>query len=137
MAISGLAATLALGTQPASATAWVVGVASGTSGEAQARGAPSTPSGVTSTCTSAVATTVRVSWNAATNATSYSVYSSTTSSSSGYSLYASGVSATSYTTGSLATGTYWFEVAAYTGTNWASSNSAATAARTIAVAVCT
>jgi hypothetical protein len=32
--------------------------------------------------------------------------------------------------------TYWYEVAAYVGTNWVSGNSAATAMRTIAVGSC-
>ena len=128
---------LALGAQRAWATAWTVGLAANSQGETQAGGAPTAPSGVSSTCTSALATTVTVTWNAVANATSYSVYDSTTSASSGYSLYASGVSGTSFTTGSLAAGTYWFEVVALTGTNWASPNSAATAARIITVATCT
>ncbi|MFL5959398.1 MAG: hypothetical protein ACJ75G_03900 [Gaiellaceae bacterium] len=77
-----------------------------------------------------------VTWNAATNATSYTVWQSTTSATGGYTIAATGITATTWTSGNLATGTYWFEVSSATGSNWTSSNSTATAQRTILVAAC-
>ena len=79
IAIGVAMVVLALGAQRAWATAWTVGLAANRHGETHAGGAPTAPSGVSSTCTSALATTVTVTWNAVANATSYSVYDSTTS----------------------------------------------------------
>ncbi len=67
-----------------------------------------------------------------THATTYSVYDTTTSATGTYSLVASGVTATSWTSGSLSNNTnYWFEVVANVGSNWASTKSAATGESTI------
>jgi hypothetical protein len=49
---------------------------------------------------------------------------------------ASGIVGTSWTSPSLSTGTYWFEVASYVGSNWAGANSSASSQRVIAVAAC-
>jgi hypothetical protein len=55
------------------------------------------------------------------------VYDSTTSATGTYSLIASGVATTSWTSGTLTSGTrYWFEVVANVGTHWSSVKSAAT-----------
>jgi hypothetical protein len=85
-----------------------------------------------------------VSWTAVTPpangspAISYSILESVTSASSGYTVVATGVTGTSWTSGDLASGTYWFEVAASFGTNWLGSKSAATAERMISMGlVCT
>ena len=131
-----LAAGLFLAAGNALGGSWSIGLAANSAGEGTAGSAPATPTGVTSACTSAIATTVKVTWNAVANATSYTIWKSTTSATSGYSVAASGVTGMSWTSGSLATGSYWFEVSAFTGANWTSANSAATAQRTIIVAGC-
>jgi len=115
----------------ASASNWAETLQSGSTAESQSQTKPATPTGVGATCTSLFLTTVQVTWTAVPRATAYTVYESTTSSSTGFSAVATGVAGTSWTSGSLTLGSYWFEVAAYIGTNWASSNSAATAPRTI------
>lgn len=129
-------AAVAVGAPPASATAWTVDVAAGGRGQAHARAAPAVPGGVTAVCTATLGTTIKVTWNSATNATSYSVYASTTNASSGFSLYASGIAGTTFTTSPLAAATYWFEVASFTGANWASASSAATASHMVTAATC-
>jgi hypothetical protein len=118
-------------TGTAAASNWVGVLGLGSHGEAQARVLPSAPSGVSAACTSAFAKTIKVTWNTVATATTYSVYESTTSASTGYSLAASGVAGTSWTSGTLSNATYWFEVAAFIGTKWASPNSAATASHAI------
>ncbi|HVB91531.1 MAG TPA: hypothetical protein VND70_05465 [Acidimicrobiales bacterium] len=119
------------------ATTWNAGLAAGSSAEAQAGGLPaSAPGSPTSACTG-IGPTVNVTWSAVTlpphgnPALSYSIFESTTSSSSGYSVVATGVIGSTWTSGSLTAGSYWFEIAAAFGTNWLGSNSAATAQRTI------
>jgi hypothetical protein len=120
----------------AAASTWAVAVGAASRAQAQAQGAPATPTGVTATCTSTIQTTVTVSWSAVVHAATYTVYESTTSSTTGYSTLASGIVGISWTSAPLATGTYWFEVAAYEGSQWASGHSSATAQRTIAVLLC-
>ena len=131
-----LFAVLAHATGASAASNWATAINAGSNGEAQAQTAPSAPSGVTATCTSALQTTVDVSWNAVAHATTYTIFESTTSSSTGFSSVATGVVGTSWRSPSLPTGSYWFEVVAYVGTNWTSPNSAATAQRTIALLTC-
>jgi hypothetical protein len=46
------------------------------------------------------------------------------------------VTALTWTSATLATGSYWYEVVTNIGTNWASAKSAATAQRTIGTSVC-
>ncbi len=112
---------------------WVVHVAAGSKGEAHAQALPSAPTGVSAACSAPTTSkTVKVSWSAVTHATNYSVYDSTTSATGTYSLVASGVAATSWTSGTLTTGTnYWFEVTVNFGSNWASAKSSATGESTI------
>ena len=106
---------------PASASTWTVTLHAGSSAEVKALASPSTPTGVTATCTASTAKTVTVVWGAIIHATTYSIYDSTTSSTGTYSVLASGVTGTSWTSGTLAVGNYtWFEVAALIGTNWVS-----------------
>jgi len=120
------AVVLLVGSSAGAAATWSVALASNNSvGEAQSGSAPSTPTGVSATC-SLVGTAVTVSWSAVVNATTYAVEQSTTSSSSGYSTAVSGLTGTSWTSGDLPSGNYWFEVVAYTGTNWTSQSSVAT-----------
>ena len=49
---------------------------------------------------------------------------------------ATGVSTPSWTSGTLTAANYWFEVAAYTGTNWIGTKSVATAESTISSSGC-
>jgi len=123
---------------PPSATAasnWGIGLWP-SSAEAQAEGAPASPSGVTAACTSALANTVMVSWDEFAQATNYSVYQSTTSPNSGFVQDVTGVVGTSWTSPALASGTYWFEVADDVGMNWSSSNSSATLPLTMVLESC-
>jgi hypothetical protein len=96
---------------------------------------PPAPTGVTATCTSSLATTVDVSWTAVPQASTYTVDESTTSATTGYTAAATGVTGTSWTSPSLTTGDYWFEVNADKG-SVSSPNSAASAQITILVVGC-
>ncbi len=120
----------------ASASSWLETLAPGSNAESHAQAQPSAPTGLSASCTSATAKTIKVTWGAVTHATSYSVYKSTTSSTTGYSLAASGVTGTSWTSATLSNATYWFQVAVVVGTNWVSPNSAAPASRTISSSGC-
>ncbi len=114
---------------------WTVHVATVNSGEAKAQALPTAPT-ATSACSSpASARTVIVGWAAITHATTYGIYQSTTSATGTYTLQAT-VSTTSWTSGVLAAGHYWYEVVANIGTNWASAKSAATAERTTTSTTC-
>jgi len=112
---------------------WVVHVAAGSKGEAHAQALPSAPTGVSATCAApTISKTIKVSWTAVTHATNYAVYDSTTSATGPYSSIASGVATTSWTSGTLTTGTnYWFEVTVNFGSNWVSAKSSATGESTI------
>ena len=118
------------------ATAWATQLGAGSRGAAQAQGAPAAPDGVTATCTTPLATTVDVAWNPVISATTYTILASTTSSSTGFAPITTGVVGTTWTSPALATGSYWFEVVAYVGTNWASANSSASTQRLITVVAC-
>ena len=118
------------------ATKWVPTLHAASVGEGKAQSVPSAPTGPTAACTSASAQTVKVSWTAVTRATSYTVYDATTSATGTYSSLATGVTTTSWTSGTLAAANYWFEVAAYIGTDWIGTKSAATAESTISSSGC-
>ena len=78
--------------------------------------------------------TVTLTWAAVPDASAYAVYeaTSTTSTPGSYSSAKTGLTATSWTTGTLsAAKNYWFEVVADIGTNWVSAFSAATAESTV------
>lgn len=111
------------------ASSWHVSVAGATTGHAQSLSA-ATPSNVTSACVSPTTKSVTVSWAAISHAR-FIVYWSNTSSTSGFAQVASGVTGTSWTSGALSNGTYWFEIAASYGGSWTSSRSASTASRQI------
>lgn len=132
-----VAAGLLLGlTGTACATTWVVTLHTGSAGEAKAQAAPTAPAGPTAACTSSSAKTVKVSWTAVTKATSYTVYDATTSATGTNTALTAGVTTTSSTTGTLSAANYWFEVAAYIGTNWIGTKSTATAESTISSSGC-
>lgn len=101
---------------------WSVAASSGGSAHAQAF-TPAAPSGVSATCTSSRTTEATVRWSAATHATGYTVYTSKTS---GTYTALGTTSTTTYTTGSLTTGKYTFEVATSVGSRWTSSRSSPT-----------
>jgi len=115
------------------ASNWAVHPAAGSKGESQATVLPAAPTGTAASCAAATTSkTIKVTWNAVTHATTYSVYDSTTTAGGIYSLIASGVATTSWTSGALTSGTnYWFEVVAIVGNNWASPKSPASVESTI------
>ena len=121
---------------PASGSNWVLSLAAGSKGEAQTTAAPAAPTGVSDVCVSPSLKQVTVSWNAVTNATTYTVLKSTTVSTGSYSSTATGVTTTSWTSGSLANGNDWFKVEAYVGTHWVSAQSTATGETTISTSGC-
>lgn len=121
--------------QAATATTnWLVVLAAGSSGEAQAKALPAAPGAVTATCNAPTTSKViKVTWSAVTNATNYAVYQATsTSSTPGTYSKVTTVTTTSWTSGTLTAGTnYWYEVVTTIGTNWAGAQSAATGESTI------
>lgn len=100
-------------------------------GEAQSGGPPGVPTGVGSSCPPLLSGKVTVTWSAVALATSYTISQSSTSATSGFSTVASGVVGTSWTSGTLTLGSYWYEVTAYIGTNWQGPTSAATGPRKV------
>ncbi len=116
-----------------SATNWTVTLHAASSGEGHSQTVPSAPTGVTAACTNpSFSKTITVSWTAVTHATTYTVYDSTTSATGTYSSIATGVTTTSWTSGTLTSGTnYWFEVTVSVGSNWTSAKSSATGESTI------
>jgi len=116
--------------QPAWASAWSTSVTAGARGQGTAQPAPAAPATPTATCVSSLGNTVKVSWAAVAHATSYTVLQATASASGPFTVVAT-VSPTSWTSGALASGSYWFEVKATIGTNWTSPASTATTQRTI------
>ncbi len=132
--VVGTALSIACASGPAwAATNWVDHLATGSKGEAQAQALPAAPASPAAACAAPTTSkTIKVTWSAVAHATAYSVYESTTSATGTYSLVASGVATTSWTSGTLTSGTnYWFEVVAVVGSNWSSSKSSATAESTI------
>jgi hypothetical protein len=111
---------------------WSVTLQAASQGAAAAGPAPAAPADASASCV-LLESEVTLTWDSVASATSYSIYDSTTSETSGYSLLESDVTTTSWTSGDLATGLYWFEVAAYIGSNWASAMSAPTDLMTIAL----
>lgn len=116
---------------PASASNWSTTVGAGSSGEAESTSLPAPPTGAAAVCTSSSANTIIVTWSAVAGASTYAVYDATVAASGPYTAVATGVAATSWTTGGLSTGNYWFEVTAYVGTNWQSVPSNATVESTV------
>jgi hypothetical protein len=109
-------------------------VATVNSGEAKAQALPSAPAATATCSTPASARTIVVSWAAITHATGYGVYQSTTVGGT-YTLQTT-VTTTTWTSAVLAANTYFYEVVANIGTNWASAKSAATSKRTITGSAC-
>lgn len=107
------------------ATTWSVALGS-SNAESLSGGLPGAPTGINATCSGLLLSPKAVvTWNAVTRATTYDVYESSTSASSGYSIVATGVAPTTWTSANLGTGSFWFEVAAVTGSNWLGPTSSA------------
>jgi hypothetical protein len=138
-----LFAVTVIGAGAASASPWGVGLGAGSYGMARSGSVPgAAPASPTSACVT-LTTTVKVSWTAVSGPSngnpgiSYTVYESTTSGTSGFNIVATGVSGSSWTSPSLTTGSYWFEVAAVYGSNWYGPISSSTGPRTITLVLCT
>lgn len=127
---------VALAAGPAFASTWVSQLAGGSSGESHATTLPAAPTGVAAACQSGTGSKIIVSWNAVSKATGYTVLDSTTSATGSYSVVASGVTTSPWTSGSLSSGHYWFEVTAQVGTHWTSANSAASGETTLGTLSC-
>jgi hypothetical protein len=125
-----LVAALLASALPAAGSNWAISLAAGAKAEAQAQGAPAAPTGISDVCVSPSGRTVTVSWNAVTDASTYSIFKSTTTSAGTYTSAATGVTTASWTSGTLTAGNYWFKVEAYVGTKWVSAQSAATPSET-------
>ena len=125
-----LVAVLLASVVPAAGSNWTGSLAAGSKAEAQAQPGPAAPTGVSDVCVSQSQRLVTVSWNAVTNASTYTVLKSTTTSTGSYTSAATGVTTTSWTSGTLTAGNYWFKVEAYVGTKWLSAQSAPTPSET-------
>jgi len=120
---------------PASGSNWVLSLAAGSKGESKATAAPAAPSGVSAACVSSSLKEVTVSWNAVTDATTYTILKSTTSATGTFSSTATGVTTTTWTT-TLTASNDWFKVEAYVGTHWVGAQSTATGETTISASGC-
>jgi len=117
-------------------TTWSVTLRSGSTAQALSQGLPAAPTGVAAACTGLLLSPkANVTWSAVTHATSYAVFQSSTSSTSGFSQVASGIVTTSWTSSALGTGTFWFRVVAYDGTNWAGPQSSSSNSITVIINV--
>jgi hypothetical protein len=121
-----------VGAAHASASNWTVAISKTAPALAQSLDLQP-PANIDATCTApALDRTITVSWTSVAHATSYTVYESTTSATAGFSAVATGVTGTSWTTGTLKKGTYWYTVAVVVGpSTWTSPMSAPTPGRTI------
>jgi hypothetical protein len=126
---------LALTMSPATASSWTVALQTNSHGEAQAQAGPATPAGTSDVCVSPSGKTVTISWGAVALASTYSIFKATTLAGS-YTSYTTGVTSTSWTSGTLANGNYYFKVEALIGTKWVSAESAATGETTISNSGC-
>jgi hypothetical protein len=139
LALIGVVAAvfLAAAGSTAWASTWAIVLRSGSAGESRAQAVPVAPTGITAACTSSTTRTVKVTWTAVAKATSYTVYDATTSATGTYTSVASGVTTASWTSGTLAAANYWFEVVAFTGTNWSGPKSTASPESTTTSSGCT
>jgi hypothetical protein len=127
-----LAVVTLVGGPAPGATSWIVTLHSNSAAEGSAGALPAAPTGLAVSCPSpSLSKTIKVSWSSVTHATTYAVYDSTTSATGTYNLVAGGVTTTSWTSGALSKGNYWYEVTASIGTNWASVKSSASGESTI------
>jgi hypothetical protein len=110
---------------PPAAAIWPVAIATGSSGESASQPAPIAPATVTANCVGLLSGKITVSWSAVAHADRYTVYVSNTGSPGTFTVAASNVASSPWTSPVLGLATYWFEVSAGIGSNWAGPNSAA------------
>lgn len=115
---------------PALASNWADTLAPGSTAEAQAL-TLAAPTGIGAACATPSGSVVTVTWNPVVPATSYSVLQSTRSAGGPYKVVASGLVGTSWGSGRLSTGNYWFEVMASVGINWSGAASPASPETTV------
>ena len=108
---------------PALASSWVDPLAGGSTAEATAGALPPPPVTVGAACVSPTASSITVTWAVVARATSYTLLDTNTSATGPYKQVATGVTGTSWTSGKLASGNYWFEVRSAVGANWTGSPS--------------
>jgi hypothetical protein len=132
-AVALVVGLLTVSASPASASAWTAALAGGSKALASA-GSLVAPTGLASACVSPTGTTIKLTWTAATLASSYTVLQATDS--TGYTAVATGVTGTSWTSGALPDGfNYYYEVTSVKG-NWSSAPSASTPRRYVAGGAC-
>ena len=139
-AVLGVCLVVATGPEAEAGASWSLQVAPGSSAVAKTVPAPATPQGVTSSCFLGLLLAVTINWSAVPGATQYVVLESTTSAAGPFTPLATVTGATTYTTGGLATGNYWFAVETQIpGSSWVSAPSAVTPEYTISALtlVCT
>jgi hypothetical protein len=133
-ALLSLPFTILLPASGAGATTWTIPVGSLNASESRAAGPPGVPQQVTATCV-LVLPAVTISWQSVASATAYVVLESTTSAAGPFNTVVGNPSGTSFTTGALSAGNYWFAVESQLGANWVSTASAATVESTIALSL--
>jgi hypothetical protein len=116
----------------ASASTWSLS-STGTQSKARASVGPAAPTPASS-CASA--NTAKLTWTAITHAASYGVLQAT-SSTGPFTVVAAAVTGTTWTSGTLASGSaYYWRMTSKVSTNWVSAQSASTAGRTISSSSC-
>ena len=133
-ALLSLPFTVLLPASSARATTWTIPLGSLNASESRAAGPPAVPQEVTANCV-LVLPAVTISWQAVAGATAYVVLESTTSAAGPFNTVVGNSSGTSFTTGALPAGNYWFVVESQLGANWVSTASASTAESTIALSL--
>lgn len=118
-------------TMPVWAASWPISLNGSSTAQAESDTPPPAPATVTATCSSSTSNTIVVAWTGIAHASTYSVYEATSAASGPYTLVASGVVPTSWTSGGLSSGNYWFESTASEGSNWQSATSGATVESTV------
>jgi hypothetical protein len=126
---------LASAAPPAWASSWSISVRAGNRGQSAAGLAPGAPGKPTAVCNGLVGNKVDLSWAAVEHATGYTIWQATALNGT-YTSVDTVSGATSWTSGALASGSYWFKVAATVGTHWTSLPSAASGKTTIVILLC-
>lgn len=117
-------------TGTAVASAWLVRLNTGSSGQSRTQAAPAAPASVTAACNTSPSHSVKLTWPTVAHATTYSVEQSTSAATGPYTVAATVTTAT-WTSASLAAGSYWYEVSSVIGSHWSGPYSTASTKRTI------
>lgn len=125
---AAIVAGILLAAVPVDATThWTVTPGPSSPSEAKATTKPAAPTSISASCVSSSKKKVTVTWSAVANASSYTVFDTDASTTTPVAT----VATTSWTSGTLATGTYKYKVSANFGANWAGTKSTATSKVTI------